>query len=91
MTTLRQIINETSWADDDLESLVWGEMGRQGRAMLQRLLECSMETELTQRLGYAPHQRYPQVHTNYRNGYYRRTLETTWGVIAGLRVPRTRD
>lgn len=91
MATLRQIINETSWADDDLESLVWGEMGSQGRAVLQRVLECSMETELTQRLGYAPHQRDPQVHTNYRNGYYRRTLETAWGVIAGLRVPRTRE
>lgn len=91
MATLRQILNETSWADDGLESLVWGEVTQQGRAILQRLLEYSMETELTQRLGYAPHDRDPQVHTNYRNGYYQRSLDTLWGPIEGLRVPRTRE
>lgn len=91
MATLRQILNETSCTDDDLEALVWGEMSRQGRAILQRLLEYSMETELTQRLGYEPHDRDPELHTNYRNGYYHRSLDTMWGPIEGLRVPRARE
>jgi len=91
LATLRQIVNETSWGDDDLESLVWGEVTQRGRAILQRLLEHSMETELTQRLGYEPRDRDPQVHTNYRNGCYRRRLDTMWGPIEGLRVPRPRE
>jgi putative transposase len=49
-----------------------------------------METELTERLGYAPYQRDPRRHSNWRNGYYRRDLDTQFGVIRGLQVPRPR-
>ena len=49
-----------------------------------------METELTLRLGYAPYQRNPQLHSNSRNGCYERNLDTQFGPLLGLRVPRPR-
>jgi putative transposase len=85
------VVNQTSLAGDDVEALIWGEMGDRSRAILQRLLELSMESEVTERLGYLPYARDPAQHSNYRNGCYRRTLETQYGVIESLRVPRVRQ
>src|SRR4030042_4268771 len=59
--------------------------------MRQALLERSLETEITERLGYAPYERDPAQHTGYRNGFYYRNLDTQFGPILGLRVPRTRE
>jgi putative transposase len=83
-------VNEPCLEDYDLEAWVWQDLSAQGRRTLQGLLEASMETELTERLGYAPYQRDPELHTNYRNGYYERDLDTQFGAIRGLRVPRAR-
>jgi len=91
VATLRDVVREPCLADFDLEAWVWGDLTVRGRGMLQALLEASMETELTQRLGYTPYQRDPALHTNYRNGYYYRNLDTQFGPILGLRVPRTRE
>jgi transposase-like protein len=76
--------------DFDLESWVWGDLSADGRRTLRALLEASMETKLTERLGYAPYQRDPAVHSDYRNGYYYRNLDTQFGPLEGLQVPRTR-
>jgi transposase-like protein len=76
--------------DFDLRAWAWEDLSPRGRQMLQTLLERSMETELTERLGYAPYERDPAQHVRYRNGYYYRNLDTQYGPILGLRVPRTR-
>jgi len=91
MATLRQIVNEPCLQDYDLEAWLWEDLSARGRESLRALLEASMRTELTQRLGYEPYQRDPQVHTNYRNGYYLRDLDTQFGLIGNLRVPRARQ
>ena len=90
MGTLRQIVNEPCVSDFDLEAGLWGDLTRRAQQTLRRLLEASMETEITLQLGYTPYQRDPQLHTDYRNGYYRRDLDTRFGAIRGLRVPRSR-
>ena len=87
MATLRDVVNEPCLADFDLESWVWGDISAHGRRTLRALLEASMETELTQRLGCAPYQRDPAVHSDYRNGC---NLDTQFGPLEGLQVPRTR-
>jgi len=90
VATLRDVVNEPCLADFDLESWLWEDLTARARDQLRALLEASMETELTQRLGYAPYQRDPAVHGDYRNGYYERDLDTQFGSIRGLRVPRAR-
>ena len=90
MATLRQAVNEPCLEDCDLEGWLWQDLTARGRQSLQWLLEAAMQTELTARLGYQPYQRDPQLHTNYRNGAYTRSLDTQFGCIAALRVPRCR-
>ena len=90
MSTLRRAAEEPCLSDFDLEAYIWGDLSAQGRQRLRVLLEQSLETELTQRLGYEPYQRDPSVHTDYRNGYYSRSIDTQFGAILGLRVPRLR-
>jgi transposase-like protein len=85
------VVNEPCLADFDLETWLWGDLTTRAREQLQALLEASMETELTERLGYAPYQRDPALHSNYRNGCYERALDTQFGSIRGLRVPRPRQ
>lgn len=91
MNTLRQMLEQTCLPDDDPEMRLWGEIGAWGRERLRSLLEASMQTELGRRLGYEPYQRDPQLHSNYRNGCYRRDLETQFGLIRALEVPRARS
>jgi len=91
VTTLRQVVNEPCLEDYDPEGWLWEELTARGRQRLQWLLEAAMQTELTARLGYEPYQRDPQLHTNYRNGTYTRTLDTQFGCIPDLHVPRARQ
>jgi len=87
----RQAVNHPCLQDCDLEGSLWQDLTARGRQSLQWLLEAAMQTELTARLGYEPYQRDPGLHTNYRNGSYTRTLDTQFGCIAQLRVPRARQ
>ena len=91
MNTLRRIIEKSCIADYDLEGRLWEEMSARGREDLRKLLEASLETELSLRLGYQPYQRDPAVHTNYRNGHYQRDLDTQFGPLRSLQVPRPRE
>jgi len=90
MATLRQAVNEPCLEDCDLEGWLWEDLTARGRQSLQWLLEAAMQTELTARLGYEPYQRDPGRHSNYRNGAYTRSLDTQFGCIPNLRVPRAR-
>jgi putative transposase len=91
MHTLRHLLDEPCPEAFDMEAQLWEELTSRGRERLRVLLEHAMETELTQRLGYARYARNAQVHSDYRNGYYTRDLDTQFGPIRGLRVPRARQ
>lgn len=66
------------------------------RQNLKLLVEASLELERTAQLGRVRHQRLPVQQPlaygerAYRNGYYCRDLETGFGLIRQLRVPRLR-
>jgi len=90
MSMLRQMIEDACCAEEDPEARLWEDLQGQGREQLRALLEAAMRTELGQRLGYEPYRRDAQLHTNYRNGCYRRNLDTQFGVIQDLHVPRAR-
>ena len=59
------------------------------RQNLKLLMEESLELDRTAQLGRARSQRIPGA--GYRNGYYERDLESGFGVIRQLRVPRLRQ
>ena len=83
MSALQRVVDEPCLQDFDLESWLWEHVSARARQQLRALLEASMETELTLRLGYAPYRRDPELHTNYRNRYYERDLDTQFGAIEG--------
>lgn len=91
MDTFRRIVEEPCLQEFDVEARLWEDLSARARERLRLVLEAAMQSELSLRLGYQPYQRDPQVHTNYRNGCYRRDLDTQFGAIRGLRVPRPRQ
>ena len=66
-----------------------GDLTASAREYLRWLLERTMETEVTVRLGA---QRYGRSagRTDWRNGYREGDLVTELGLLKGLRVPRSR-
>jgi putative transposase len=66
-----------------------GELTAGAREHLRWLLERTMETEVTRRLGAERYGR-SATRTDWRNGYRERDLVTELGLLKGLRVPRSR-
>ena len=60
------------------------------RQNLKMLVESSLELDRTAQLGRARHER-KSCALVYRNGYYERDLETGFGLIRRLKVPRLRE
>jgi putative transposase len=58
--------------------------------LTKRLVERAMDVELTEHLGYEPHQEPPGGTGNTRNGSTPKTLATEHGPVA-IRTPRDRD
>jgi putative transposase len=66
-----------------------GDLTAGAREHLRWLMERTMETELTQRLGASRYGR-SDTRCDWRNGYRERDLVTEMGLLTGLRVPRSR-
>lgn len=71
------------------EEDVWGDISEQTRALAQRVIEDSLEEELSARL-LATRFKRTEKRRGYRNGGYRRHLLTRWGVI-DVWMPRARQ
>ena len=67
-----------------------GDLTAAAREHLRWLMERTMETELTQRLGAERYGR-SDTRSDWRNGYRKRDLMTEMGLLTGLRVPRARQ
>jgi transposase-like protein len=66
-----------------------GELTAAAREQLRWLMERTLETEITQRLGAVRYGR-SDTRRDWRNGYRKRDLVTEMGLLKGLRVPRSR-
>jgi len=53
-------------------------------------MESTMITEIVQKTGVGYYKHSPKNRFDYRNGYYERTLVTQFGIIQGIKTPRTR-
>jgi len=75
-----------------LREMVNGDLADLGRDAVRQTLEDLMKEERDWVLGYLPHERLPQgERSDHRNGYYRRDLMTTFGVLPKVAVPRSRQ
>ena len=66
-----------------------GELTEAARGHLRTLLERGMEAEIDRKLG-APRYVRTARRSDWRNGYRQRDLTTAFGLLRGLRVPRSR-
>ena len=66
-----------------------GELKAAARDFLRLLLERTLETEITVRLGARRYVR-DEARRDWRNGYRERDLTTELGLLQGLQVPRSR-
>jgi len=71
------------------EQQLWDEIGDETRALAKRIIESSLEEELTARLR-AAHYRRTEVRRGWRNGSYGRQLVSRWGILE-LCMPRARQ
>jgi putative transposase len=70
------------------EDGIWGEISEQSRLVAKRIIESSLEEELTVRLA-ANRYRRTEVRRGWRNGGYTRQLVTRWGLV-DIWMPRAR-
>ena len=67
----------------------WADMQEKQRRLVKTFLEGALEEELTILLAAGRYRRTETRH-GYRNGFYERDLVTQFGIISGIRIPRTR-
>ena len=67
----------------------WGDLKEQTLRALKKLMETTMEVEITDLIGASVYER-NRERLNWRNGHYARGLATSFGDIPDLEVPRLR-
>lgn len=70
------------------EDGIWGDISEQSRLVAKRIIESSLEEELTERLAASRYRR-TEVRRGWRNGGYSRQVVTRWGVV-DVWMPRAR-
>jgi putative transposase len=78
------------WKEVKDPAALWGDLSLEARRTLTLLLQNRMHEELAAYLGA---DRYARAwgRRGRRNGFYRRSLTTTWGTIPDLEIPRSRE
>jgi transposase-like protein len=74
---------------EEMELRTQGELTAGAREQLRLMMQRTLETEITQRLGADRYGR-SATRSDWRNGYRKRDLVTEMGLLEGLRVPRSR-
>lgn len=77
------------WKGVKDEETLWGDLKQEARIALKTLMEASLLVCATNHLGAAAYERI-SLRRDYRNGYYKRSLETAFGLIEQILVPRCR-
>jgi len=82
---VKEFINYTQPKD------FWIDVNAYLRKLTKSFIEDTMEEELIQYMQTRPYQRTFSPRIDYRNGYYRRNLDTSLGPIEDITVPRSRS
>jgi len=78
------------WWREVKENFWEGDAKRAVKELVKELMESTMITEIVQKTGVGYYKHNPGKRQDYRNGYYERTLVTQFGIIQGIKTPRTR-
>jgi putative transposase len=85
------ISQEELWQEVKVtEEEIWGDLKRETLLAAKTLLETSMQVQVNDLIGSA-HWKHNPYRQTYRNGYYKRSLLTSFGYISDINVPRVRD
>lgn len=72
------------------EESIWGDLKLEARFLLRKLINNTLGIEMRNYLQANEYERTDE-RISYRNGYYERDLETGFGLLDKLRVPRSRN
>lgn len=72
------------------EKNFWVDINDYLRHLVKNLIEVSLDEEMIQYMQTQPYQRTKTTRLDYRNGYYCRNLDTTFGPVEHIAVPRSR-
>jgi len=78
--------------EDTQQKDFWVDINQYLRRLVKDLIEVSLDEEMIQYMQTQPYQRTNKSNRlDYRNGYYSRNLDTTFGPIGRIVVPRSRQ
>ncbi len=69
----------------------WVDINHHLRHLVKNVIEVSLDEEMIQYMKRQPYQRAGKNRIDYRNGHYYRNLETTFGPIEQIAIPRSRS
>jgi putative transposase len=73
------------------EKNFWVDMNHYLRGLVKGIIEVSLDEEMIQYMQTQPYQRAKANRLDYRNGHYYRNLDTTFGPVERITVPRSRQ
>jgi len=89
MQDLTRLRLKDLWKEVKSEEELWGEIKAESKEFLKMLIEgCLLEDQ--SKFLNSPRYSRKKPRLDYRNGYYKRAMETSIGVIENIRVPRNR-
>ena len=68
----------------------WSDINQHLRRLVKGIIETSLDEEMIQYMQTQPYQRAGDNRLDYRNGHYCRNLDTTFGPVERIIVPRSR-
>lgn len=80
----KQFFTETNTAN------FWLDINKYAKSMTKEFFEISLEEEMVQYQQRESYQRTPE-RIDYRNGYYPRNIDTAFGPIENIQIPRSRS
>ena len=89
MKDLTQIKLSDLWKEVKTEEDFWGELKPETRQYLKMLIEGILIEEQSKALA-VPRYKRKLARLDYRNGFYKRDIESSLGLIENIKVPRNR-
>lgn len=90
MKTLTGLTLSDLWRAVKTEETLWGDLKKETRLALKEIIREGLEVEMVSYLRAQKHER-TEERKDYRNGTYLRDLETGFGLLENIPMPRSRS
>ena len=75
----------------DLRRMFWSNIEKQVKYSVKDLMQQQINEEFDVFIGASWYQNIPKERSDWRNGYWYRKLDTKYGLIENLKIPRARN